>query len=108
MPNFCPPIEIKPVSPSTISSVKLKVFPNFVIEAVNELLALHYVPGRPTEIKLKDVKDRIRSKMSLGVKFDGSWLNFESIYEDEGWDVSYYRDDYTESYDAYFEFTERK
>jgi hypothetical protein len=105
---------IKPISPKEIGAYKAKVFPDFVLESVNELIAENFTNGRAVVLQ-KDIVTRITSKMdgdSYDMKrkmvYDKGWLNFEEIYGDAGWSVVYDKPAYNESYDATFEFKVKK
>ena len=105
---------VKPISPKEIGSVKSKIFPPEVLEAVNELIAENYTNGR-AEVDQKDLVERILLKMNGNVPsemrivkrrevFDKGWLNIEEIYREQGWQVSYDKPGYNEDYEAYFVF----
>jgi hypothetical protein len=101
---------IKPISPKEIGAYKAKVFPDFVLESINELIAENFTNSRAVVLQ-KDIIARISSKMdgdSYDMKrkmiFDKGWLNFEEIYRDSGWKVSYDKPAYNENYDANFTF----
>lgn len=39
--------------------------------------------------------------------FDQGWMDFEPIYEAQGWKVQYDKPGWDETYDAFFEFKEK-
>jgi len=90
--------QIRPIGPNDVK----KVIPDFVIEAVNELINEKYTDGRFI-IRQNEIKERIKSKTDQD--FDFAWLDFESIYRNAGWRVEYDKPAYNESYEAFFAFT---
>jgi hypothetical protein len=99
----------KPISPNEIAGAKSGVFPDFVIEAVNELITENYTSGR-ARFTQDDVITKILSKTDYCTRewiFAKGWLNFEEIYEAQGWEVVYDKPGYNESYKANFTFTKR-
>lgn len=90
--------QIRPIGPKDVK----KVIPEFVIEAVNELINEKYTDGRFI-IRQGEIKERIRSKTSQD--FNYAWLDFESIYRAEGWKVEYDKPGYNENYEAFFAFS---
>lgn len=110
--------EIKPFSPAEARGNKKKVLPEYLIRAINLLLSERYTKGS-FNIKAKDIilkaqqlryADSEYSAPPNGSDeyYDKGWMDFESIYEDEGWSVKYTKPDYTESFDSYYTFKELK
>lgn len=93
----------RPVKPDEIVDLKATVTPPEVFDVVNELIALNW-DGNRANFKLSDVKDKIRAKLGE-VKLE--WLDFEPIYRQSGWGVSYDRPAYNESYEANFTFKKK-
>jgi hypothetical protein len=95
----------KPCTPDEIGSLKLKVFPKEVFQSVNELLAENFTAGR-ADIYQDDIIARIMSKMEITRQqiFDKGLLNFEEVYSNYGWKVSYDKPGYNESYKPVFRF----
>lgn len=91
---------IKPLTPAETASAASAGVPAFVIEAVNELLVEKYGSGSRAIITLEDIKSRTLQKMHLfyeelgalaneKIEFNMQWLNFEFLYEAQGWKVKY-------------------
>lgn len=89
-----------------------KYIPDFVIETVNSLLAAESSsPGR----KVTLLQDRIIEKMMKNPAFpddanrqtifDKSWLDFETIYKQAGWNVAYEAPAIDEDFASCFTFT---
>jgi len=92
-------LPIRPITPEEVT----KEIPDFVVEAVNELInEKSGAPGRTFTILQDDIKQRVMSKTNIA--FDFKWLDFEPLYESYGWRVRYDKPAYNEFYDAYFEF----
>jgi hypothetical protein len=101
-----------PISPDKIGEAKGEVYPSFVFDAFNELIAQDYSNGYAT-VKQNDVIDRILDKQGISgemVKaarqeiFNKGWLNVEETYRAVGWKVEYDKPGYNESYQASFKF----
>ena len=106
-------MSIKAVSPSEARGAKSKYTPPEIIEAVNELLSQHYRPNGIV-IKQKDIIALARAKMATNESpnansdfFSQGWMDFEPIYEAQGWKVRYDKPGWDENYDAFFEFKEK-
>ena len=95
-------MSVKPISPNEIK----KVIPDFVIEAVNELIAEKVNSQNHATVLQKHIVDRVKSKTDQD--FDYAWLDFENVFRDAGWNVNYDKPAYCESYDAYFEFRPKR
>lgn len=102
--------EIKPISPNEIMDNLTTIIPSVVIEAVNNLLKLKY-RGDDVSIKQKDIIEEIQrldETMTNNVIFKNKYMDFESIYRKNGWNVVYDKPGYSENYDAYFKFSKKK
>lgn len=95
-------------SPDDAVRAKAAVIPAFVIEAVNQLLAERF-NGKGCIIKQSEVVARATQICSaagnepLASRFySGNWLDFEPLYEQRGWKVTYDKPGYfnadTEAY----------
>lgn len=93
--------QIRPIGPDDVTP---RGIPEFVIEAVNELIAEKY-NGSSFIIRQPEVIERIKSKTAQD--FDFKWLDFEPLYRDAGWRVRYDKPAYNESYEAFFEFSRK-
>jgi hypothetical protein len=94
---------IKPVSPDEIVALKKTVFPDGVIQAINNVIAKNF-DGKRSYFLQKVVAQEICEAMgvSMDAAFANKWLDFEPIYEAEGWKVYYDKPAYNESYEASF------
>lgn len=101
----------RPIRPSEVAEYKSRVIPGFVFEAFNKHIALDFVdPTTPVTVYQDDVCKSIRhlGKIPDGQSIDTKWLNIETAYEAEGWEVSYDKPAYNENYRAKFEFLVKK
>lgn len=103
-------MSVRPITPDEALEKFADQIPDFVIEAVNELLAKK-CRSKTSEIKLlqKEVVDNIMQKGAIPEEeknsvFDKGYLDFETLYREAGWDVSYDKPGYNESYEAFFVF----
>lgn len=97
---------VKPIKPEDI--VYLKVFPDEVITAFNELIAKKW-NGSQAVIKTKDVMALIVSKgISQKTLLDNHYLDVEDLYKTEGWRVKYESPSWEESFDPFYKFTKKQ
>lgn len=98
--------KVKPISPDEI---KIEL-PDFVIEAVNEMIKRKY-RGGSFSFKAKELI-ALRNELNLGPKdkdwYQEKWMDFEEVFRESGWNVRYDRPGYNENYDDYYEFTPKK
>lgn len=101
----------KPIRPEEVKKYKVEVFPREVFETINELIISRYVDnGTRIIIKQKEITKLLCEKLVIerNEVFDKGYLNFEEVCRASGWDVKYFRPDYTENWDSYFEFRAKK
>lgn len=96
---------VKPLSPQDLAG-RLCI-PDFVIEAVNELLRKHY-DGHGCTITLKEVEAAIEKAKPQEAVWQKNWLNFETLFRENGWSVDYDQPGYNETYAAHYRFSRRK
>ena len=99
---------IKPVSPDEVVGLKSHIFPDGVIDAVNKTIAKHY-DGKTAKFSQDEVLREICAAMGVprDTVFSHKWLDFEPLYEAEGWKVYYDKPAYNESYEPTFTFTRK-
>ena len=96
---------VEPISPNDVK----KVIPDFVIEAVNQLIKEKW-DGKKAIILQDDIMNIISSndpdddKPSRNEIFNKGWLDFEDLYREKGWYVMYDKPAYNEFYKAKFIF----
>lgn len=98
---------MKPFSPAEARAAREKVFPDFVIEAFNTLIAKNLSGGESTVVQ-NDVINEILKRGLEGLTrqqiFDNRYLDVEDIYTKQGWKVEYDKPGWDESYPAQFIF----
>lgn len=96
-----------PVSPKDIASVQSSTIPEFVFEAINELIALKW-DGSAAVVPVHEIATRACSKAQIERNaFDPLWVNIGAAYGAAGWSVVYDRPGMYENYSAFFRFTKR-
>lgn len=99
-----------PIKPENIRVEKIKKIPGEVFEAFNEVLVRNMVtPNSKVSIRQDEVIALIQEKLvcSWGDIDAGKWLNIEEAYRLYGWDVTYDKPGYNETYPATYTFTPR-
>ena len=98
---------MKPLTPKEV--LDNPEIPNYVIEAINDLLRQKY-RGKPCVITQQLIVKRIMDKAPEGVTkatlVDNGYMDFEPLYKKFGWDVVYDKPGYCESGSAKFTFSE--
>jgi hypothetical protein len=101
---------IKPITPEELE--EHVAIPDFVIEAVNNLLKSKYRGNYDIVLKQKEVMDAVIANSPQAITsekvFAEKWLDFEYIYRNNGWGVIYDKPGYDENYDAFFKFSKKK
>ena len=83
----------KPLSPYEAEKKRIKYFPAYVIDAINELLVLHSNGQHYIEINQEEIIKKIISKAPATLiptrsqVFEKKLLNFEQIFKLAGWNV---------------------
>lgn len=98
---------MKPLSPAQVAEKAQTSIPDYIIEAVNNLLVKEYRNGSAT-ISQKDILKEIRrihSGTNLDVIFDNGWMDFEPTFRKAGWKVTYDKPAYCETYEPSYEFS---
>lgn len=101
---------MKPITPDEACVTSL---PDGVIEAVNELLKLEGhnsgQKNRFCRLNQSVIEAKIMQCMKLEphekhLIYNNHWLDFEEIYREAGWKVTYYKSPYYSTEPSYFEF----
>lgn len=84
---------MKPLSPKQVLEVKKKRIPDFVYEVFNELLMKHFCSGTAIipqeEAILGIMRESPGTEITRIEIFDNGWLDIESEYRENGWEVTY-------------------
>jgi hypothetical protein len=105
---------MKPISIQEVDEAKGKSFPDFVIEAFNNMIVENW-NGSSSKINQEDVmveilrlaNDNTPSTTTRSQVLNNGWLDVENTYRREGWVVKYDRPLGGESYHAYFIFSRK-
>ena len=102
--------EILPIKPSEVVERKLAAIPNEMIQAVNDCIVKHW-HGHEATFKQDELIERYfeiigepNVESNREKLFDNRHLDFEPIFEKEGWDVKYDKSAFNESYLSTFRF----
>jgi len=102
--------KIAPITPQEAKAQIKAEFPDFVIEGVNNIIKKHYFSESFTVLQ-KDVMKEIMAVAPAGMTsskiFENHWMDFEDLYRQSGWKVSY-DSAVMESYEPNFTFTADK
>lgn len=108
----------EPFTPQQAMEAKINAIPDFVVRSVNGLLARRVNINNPHAniiLKQKDVVDQIiKESAQLGITvsvndiFTNKYLDFEELYRRSGWEVTYSKPAYEETFEAYFTFKAKK
>lgn len=103
--------KVKPLSPDEAAKEARADIPDFVIEAVNNLLKKHLTSGYATLRQDEVIAEILRlsnQELTRQQIFDNKWLDFEPIFEEEGWVVEYDKPGYNETYEPTFDFKDKR
>lgn len=106
----------KPIKPSEVAALKQMLYPDYVLDTFNELIAINF-NGKKATIGQNKVIDLMLKKANNGLSeehinyltradiFYRKYLDVETIYRSEGWSVCYDAPAYNESYEAIYTFS---
>ncbi len=102
---------VKPLAPGqareALKELNKQRVPGFVVEIVNQMLT-EGSDRSSIVIRQDDVITQILNRGHVGVTrgaiFDNHWLDFEDIFREGGWKVTYDKPGYGDSYAAYWRF----
>lgn len=96
-----------PITPEEIKNVIEDITPDFVIEAVNNLLKEKYRGEYIIKITGKEVLREILrcspADITEEIIYEKKYLNFELLYEKYGWIIKWISPDLDESFTPYYE-----
>lgn len=102
--------EIKPLSKKEVIELKKSNIPQIVIDAVNKLLIKKYdFYVQSATITVEEILDLIVGDKDCGKfareeVFKNKMLDFEFLFEKEGWKVEFVSPSYCETFKPYFKF----
>jgi hypothetical protein len=102
-------MSIKPITPSDIIEVKERLFPDFVLETWNKMIARKFSHGQAIIIQEEIVQAlMLAGDIKRNVIFEFGYLDIEEIYRNGGWQVYYYSSPGFGLDDPYFVFIKSK
>lgn len=101
---------VEPIKPKDILNNLEDYISPVIIRAVNEILKEQF-RGGSVNITTKEIQAKVRqlSPEDGDVILSGNkWMYFEPIFQKAGWNVAYDQPGYSESYDSFYTFSEKK
>jgi hypothetical protein len=97
---------ITPFSPTDAWEQQGQPVPDQVLTVINELLTQRFERGKRFRIMQDEVVEQLALQFNIPKSevFTKHMLDFENIYRNQGWTVSYDKPAYNESYRPYWEF----
>ena len=99
---------MKPITPDEVTEGKLKYMPPEVIKVFNELISKHYLNGVAVVPQGEIVGRLSNIGFSRTTIFENNLLDVEPLYEAAGWNVTYDKPGYNETYEASFTFRKKR
>lgn len=99
-----------PITPDQAKKEKSDLVPEYVIEAVNNLIIKNLSPSSFIIRQNDLISEILKIKPNITKKYlyENNFLDIEPIFGKYGWDVKYDKPGYSESYEAFFKFTIKK
>lgn len=93
-----------PIRPDQVK----KKIPSEVIQIVNDLISEAW-DGKRATIKQNAIVAKICDRLNVKREFvfAKGWLDFEILFENAGWEVTYDRPSIGDTYEAYFRFEKK-
>jgi hypothetical protein len=97
---------ISPLAAADIMKVRTSFFPEAVYAAVNEMLQRKFNSRTHRAVIKQDelVALMVQKGLDEGEIFANNWLDFEEVYRDHGWTVTYEKSDYTDQSPSTYTF----
>jgi hypothetical protein len=100
--------KVRPIRPEDVANEKVKIFPDEVFLAFNELITQNFSSGYATILQ-DDIVNRMVSKgLNRSDIYKNGWLDVEDVYRKAGWKVEYDKPGYNESYEPSFKFSRKR
>lgn len=96
---------VKPITPKQVRANAETAIPTEVIRVWNDMITAKFRDGQAKIIQ-NDIVASLSTLMDVPRQqvFDNGWIEIEDLYEKAGWDVTYDKPGYNESYAAFFLF----
>ena len=102
---------IEPINPSEVYKIKFSLYPDYVVEAFNELIVKHW-DGKAARINQSEIITRMIYLSAGNVTkrniIESKFLDVEELFREYGWNVNYSKPGYNETEPAYFVFEKRR
>lgn len=103
---------MKVYTPEDVLKKRVETFPDYVIDAFNDLLTENYQEDE-TIIKQEDAIRKILEystddELTRETIFKKHYLDIESLYRNNGWEVDYEKPAFDERFEPYFIFMPKK
>lgn len=95
---------VRAITPEEAVELRKVIIPSEVLNTINHLIAEKLAGGRAFILQKEIVAALEEAGMNRNDIYDKHWLDFEDIYRDSGWKVTYDKPGWNESYDASFKF----
>lgn len=94
-----------PVRPEDVAAAKAAALPPEVIDVFNELIVAAW-DGRSATVMLGDAAEAVSERLGISHEeaFERHLLDVEPVYRAAGWDVTYDKPGYNETYRPHFTF----
>lgn len=103
---------VKPISPAEAQEKQIQSIPDFIVEAVNELIAKKIGDNNSVNITQDAIVELAMQKAPEGttrqIIYDNHWMDIEPLFRKAGWNVEYDKPAYCETYAVNFTFTKKR
>ena len=102
---------VKPITPEQAKGKIKDVIPQAIIRAVNECISEKFRDNGSFTILQKDIiakAIKFDERLTSHNIYEKKYMDFEALYRESGWKVSYDSPAYDENYEAYFTFEPKK
>ena len=99
----------RPMKPSEVVPLKATMLPPEVCDVINEMIAKHW-DGDSAMVFQTDLANAMVAALGIpkAEVYARKYLDFEPVYREAGWIVSYDRPGYCETYDPSWTFKRRR
>ena len=99
-------MQVKPITPEEAKKCREDYIPAEIIEVTNEFICKHLSNGRARFTQDELVTEILKRMPNLSSQdlFYHKYLDFEPLFEEAGWDVSYYKPSIGDDFKACFVF----
>lgn len=102
---------VKPITPEEAKGRIKNFIPQAIIKAVNECISEKFRNNGSFNILQKDIIAKALTfddKLTSNIIFEKKYLDFEYLYQEAGWKITYDKPVRDENFDAFFTFEPKK